>query len=70
MGRLFREPDEDSGPALLDREPVILPEERKEVAERVKSVVNGNNSNSEGDGEGDDGDIHRMREEQRDDTFF
>lgn len=30
--KLFREPDERSGPAVLGREPVVLPEKRKELA--------------------------------------
>jgi len=35
-GNKIREPDENSGPALLGREPVVLPDERKEAANRVK----------------------------------
>lgn len=37
---LFREPDERSGPAILNREPVLLPEQRKRVARRVREMVN------------------------------
>lgn len=35
---LFREPDENSGPALLDREPIVLPEQRKNVASELKKL--------------------------------
>lgn len=33
---LLRSPDEDSGPAFLDREPVVLPEQRKQFVNRVR----------------------------------
>jgi len=33
---LIREPDENSGPAIFNREPIILPEQRKEVVEKGK----------------------------------
>lgn len=42
--RFFRKPDENSGPAIADREPVVLPDERKKAAEKVKELVgNGDN---------------------------
>lgn len=34
--KLFSEPDEDSGLALMDREPVLLPEERKMAAQAAR----------------------------------
>lgn len=37
---LFSEPSENSGPALLGREPVVLPEQRKELADRIKDLGN------------------------------
>lgn len=37
--RLFRQPDERSGPAILDREPVILPDARKEARDRVREMM-------------------------------
>lgn len=36
---LIREPDEDSGPAVLDREPVVLPEQRKNIADKGKEAA-------------------------------
>lgn len=38
--KFFSAPDERSGPALLDREPVILPEQRKKLARRVREALN------------------------------
>lgn len=35
-GRLFREPDERSGPALMGREPILLTDMRKEMADKVR----------------------------------
>lgn len=37
--RLVRKPDSRSGPAVLDREPVVLPEQRKRVADRLKDAL-------------------------------
>lgn len=37
--KLVSEPSENSGPAMLDREPVILPEQRKEATRRVKRML-------------------------------
>jgi hypothetical protein len=37
--RLFRKPDKRSGPAVLDREPVILPDARKDARERVRRMM-------------------------------
>jgi len=38
---LFREPDERSGPAILDREPILFPEQRKEAKGRVERLIKG-----------------------------
>lgn len=38
-GDLFRTPDENSGPAVLDREPILLPKARKNVARKVKDTL-------------------------------
>jgi hypothetical protein len=38
--KLVREPDERSGPAVLDREPILLPEQRKEAVNRVRDLFN------------------------------
>ena len=38
--QLIREPDERSGPALAGREPILLPEQRKKAAERVRQALN------------------------------
>lgn len=38
-GEKIREPDENSGPALFGREPVVFPDERKEMASRVREKV-------------------------------
>lgn len=37
--KLFRPPDEQSGPAFLDREPVVLPEQRKSFVQRVRDSL-------------------------------
>lgn len=37
--RLFRSPDEMSGPAVMDREPILLPEARKEAVGAVKDAL-------------------------------
>ena len=34
--KLFSEPDEDTGLAIMDREPMVLPEERKVAAEQAR----------------------------------
>jgi hypothetical protein len=34
---LFSDDDEENGPALFDREPIVLAEERKNAVERVRS---------------------------------
>lgn len=36
---LFRSPDENSGPAVLDREPIVLPQQRKKAIRRIKDLV-------------------------------
>lgn len=36
---LLRAPDENSGPALMGREPVLLPEQRKEFARSVRDKL-------------------------------
>lgn len=36
---LFREPDDKTGPAVMGREPMILPEERKEMSEKMKAKL-------------------------------
>lgn len=38
---LFRAPDENSGPAVLGREPVVLPEARKNAMDRVRDLFQG-----------------------------
>lgn len=35
-GDLISEPDENSGPAILGREPVVLPDQRKEAARNLQ----------------------------------
>lgn len=37
--KILRAPDERTGPALLDREPVILPEQRKQLVRRVREQL-------------------------------
>lgn len=37
--KLVSEPSENSGPAVLNREPVLLPEQRKKAARRVKRML-------------------------------
>lgn len=36
---LVSEPDENSGPAVLGRDPILLPRQRKEAVERGKQAV-------------------------------
>lgn len=38
--RLLRKPDERSGPALMDREPILLPEHRKDAAKEMRRRLN------------------------------
>ena len=33
---IIREPDENSGPALADREPILFPEQRKQIVDEIK----------------------------------
>lgn len=35
---LIRSPDERSGPAILDREPILLPEQRKRLVDRIRDI--------------------------------
>lgn len=37
-GDLFRMPDSRSGPAILDREPVVLPSARRKLARKVRNI--------------------------------
>lgn len=37
--RLIRAPDERTGPAALDREPIVLPEQRKQAVNRVRDIL-------------------------------
>lgn len=37
--KLFRSPDENSGPALAGREPILLPDQRKKAARKVKDAL-------------------------------
>lgn len=36
---LFREPDENTGPAVLNREPMLLPEQRKKAVEKSREQM-------------------------------
>lgn len=36
---LFRAPDDRSGPAVLDREPILLPEQRKNAVRKIRDAV-------------------------------
>lgn len=36
---LFRAPDDRSGPAALDREPIVLPEQRKNAVNRIRDAL-------------------------------
>lgn len=36
---LFREPDAQSGPAILNREPILFPEQRKDLTRRVRRMM-------------------------------
>lgn len=38
-GDLVRRPDERSGPAVLDREPILLPRARRRMVDRVKDAL-------------------------------
>lgn len=38
-GELFRGPDENSGPAVLGREPILLPKMRKDAANKVRDAL-------------------------------
>jgi len=38
--KLVSQPDQNSGPALLGREPILFPQQRKKAADRVKSAIN------------------------------
>ena len=36
---LIREPDEDTGPALMNREPILFPEQRKKAVQEGRRRV-------------------------------
>lgn len=40
--KLFREPDENTGPAFMGKEPMVLPEHRKKMVQNMKNAVNNN----------------------------